>query len=145
MVPATNGSIPKAPAGGHSSHAGTLLDGAELVVPDDPPEFARPDAVDVAPVGALDRTPPVPVPVAVVADIEPVAGAVVVVTGEVAGFPEVALVAVEVAGFPEVVIVAVEPPGLVPRLTTPLRVTLPGVAATCAAAGNAAAIEKTTA
>jgi hypothetical protein len=39
------GCIPEAPGGGHSTHVGTLLDGAVVALPEDPPEAAREDDV----------------------------------------------------------------------------------------------------
>jgi hypothetical protein len=100
LVPVTNGSIPGAPDGGHSSHAGTLLEGAAVAVPDDPPEeddvdpllpealdpvpaapppdpepVAEPPDVDPLPPGALDPVPaappPDPEPVAEPPDVDP--------------------------------------------------------------------------
>ena len=129
----TNGSIPGAPDGGHSSHAGTLLEGAAVAVPDDPPEEdefdpLRPTELD--PMPAIP--PPDPEPAAKAPDADPVAGVRVAAAAEAAGFPFVVVVRVDV----------VVP---VPRPTTPLRVTVPGVAAVCAEAGRATAIENSTA
>ena len=127
----TNGSIPGAPDGGHSSHAGTLLEGAVVAALDDPPGE---DDVDPLPPDALDPVPaappPDPEPVAEAPDVDPVAGVLVAAAAEVAGFPFVVVFGIDV---------------VVPRLTTPLRVTLPGVAAVCAEAGRATAIESSTA
>ena len=131
MVPVTNGSIPGAPDGGHNSHAGTLLEGAAVAVPDDPPEEddvdpLLPDALDPAPAAP----PPDPEPIAEGPDVDAVAGVR-------------AAAAAEVAGFPFVVVFRFD--GVVPvRLTTPLRATVPGVAAVCAEAGRATAIENNT-
>jgi hypothetical protein len=122
LVPVTNGSIPEAPGGGHSSHAGTLLEGAAVALPDDPPEE---DEVDPLLRDELDPAPPVPPPV-----------------GEA---PDVAAAAAEVARVPFGVVVVAELAVPVPRLTTPLGVTLPGAAAVCAEAGRATAIESSTA
>ena len=131
MVPVTNGSIPGAPDGGHSSHAGTLLEGAVVAALDDPPGE---DDVDPLPPDALDPVPaappPDPEPVAEAPDVDPVAGVLVAAAAEVAGFPFVVVFGIDV---------------VVPRLTTPLRVTVPGVAAVCAEAGRATAIESSTA
>ena len=132
MVPVTNGSIPGAPDGGHSSHAGTLLEGAAVAVPDDPPEEddvdpLLPEALDPVPAAG----PPDPEPVAEPPDVDPVAG-VLVAAG------------VEVAEVPFVVVVRIDVVVPVPRLTTPLCVTVPGVAAVCAEAGRATAIAKGT-
>ena len=124
----TNGSIPGAPDGGHSSHAGTLLEGAAVAAPDDPPEEdddpLLPTALDPVP----EAPPPDPEPVAEAPDVDPVAAVPVAAAAEVAGFPLVVVFRIDV----------VVP---VPRLTTPLCVTLPGVAAVCAEAGRATAIE----
>jgi len=133
LVPVTNGSIPGAPDGGHSSHAGTLLEGAVVAALDDPPGE---DDVDPLPPDALDPVPaappPDPEPVAEAPDVDPVAGVLVAAAAEVAGFPFVVVFRFD----------AVVP---VPRLTTPLSVTLPGIAAVCAEAGRATAIENNTA
>jgi hypothetical protein len=109
-----------------------LLDGPVAAVADDAAEVEADDDLDpVGPIG-LDRVagvpPAAPELVAEVPDVDPVTGMPVVVTAEVAGFPYVVVVSVDVF-VP------------VPRLTTPLRVTLPGVAAVCASAGTATAIE----
>ncbi len=131
----TNGSIPGAPDGGHSSHAGTLLEGAVVAALDDPPGE---DDVDPLPPDALDPVPaappPDPEPVAEAPDVDPVAGVLVAAAAEVAGLPVVVVVRVDV-------VVRVEVVGPVPRPTTPLCVTLPGGAAVCAEAGRATAIE----
>ena len=126
-------SIPGAPDGGHNSHAGTLLEGAAVAVPDDPPEEddvdpLLPDALDPAPAAP----PPDPEPIAAGPDVDAVAGVRVAAAAEVAGFPFVVVFTFD----------AVVP---VPRLTTPLSVTLPGIAAVCAEAGRATAIENNTA
>ena len=128
----TNGSNPGAPAGGHSSQAGTLLAGAAVAVPDDPPEEddldpLLPDALDPAPAAP----PPDPEPIAEGPDVDAVAGVRVAAAAEVAGFPFVVVFRFD----------AVVP---VPRPTTPLCVTLPGIAAVCAEAGRATAIENNT-
>ena len=56
------GCIPEAPDGGHSTHAGALLNGAVVALPDDPPEAAREDdvVVDWLPVAPL--VPPLGAP-----------------------------------------------------------------------------------
>jgi hypothetical protein len=71
LVPARKGCIPAAPEGSHSTHAGTLLEGVVVALPEDPPEFARED--DVAPVlpGVLDRPPEAPPEVPLVAEAPP--------------------------------------------------------------------------
>ena len=126
------GCIPEAPDGGQSTHAGMPLDGAVTALPEDPPEAAREDAVVP---GVLDRPPEAP-PVDGAPPTDPVAEPPVVVLG-------VAWVAV--AGF---ALIVEEPDNAelpVPSVTMPLRVTPPGVAAVCANAGQAAAIETSTA
>ena len=42
-MPLRNGCIPEAPEGGHSTHAGTLTEGAAVAPPADPPEMAPDD------------------------------------------------------------------------------------------------------
>jgi len=135
LVPARKGCIPAAPEGSHSTHAATLLEGVVVALPEDPPELARED--DVAPVlpGVLDRPPEAP-PAAGAPPADPVAEPPVVVLG-------VAWVAV--AGFAEIVEGPDNAELPVPSVTMPLRVTPPGVAAVCANAGQAAAIETSTA
>lgn len=39
-VPVRNGCIPDAPDGEHSTQAGTLMEGAAVAFPEDPPEAA---------------------------------------------------------------------------------------------------------
>jgi hypothetical protein len=53
------GCIPEAPGGGHSTHAGTVLDGAVVALPEDPPEAAREDdvVVDWLPEAPLEAPP----------------------------------------------------------------------------------------
>jgi hypothetical protein len=75
-----NGCIPEAPEGGHNSQAGTLLEVAAAPVPDDPPDVAGDDDVDLAPAGALGR-----VAVAPPADAEPVVDPVAAVLVVAAG------------------------------------------------------------
>lgn len=53
-MPARKACIPEAPDGGHSTHAGVLLEGAVAALPGDPPEAAREDDV------VLDRLPEAP-------------------------------------------------------------------------------------
>ena len=133
MVPARKGCIPEAPDGWHSTHAGALLDGAVVALPEDPPAAARED--DVVP----DRLPDAP-PEAPLVDeappADPVAEPPVVVLG-------VAWVAV--AGVTEVVGETANAEVPAPSVTIPLLVTLPGVAAVWANAGKAAASETSTA
>lgn len=80
MVPARKGCIPDAPEGAHSTHAGTLLEGAVTALPEDPPEAPRED--DVVPMlpGVLDPLPAAP-PVEPVPPADPVAEPPVVVLG----------------------------------------------------------------
>ena len=59
MVPARKGCIPEAPDGEHSTHAGTLLEGAVTALPEDPLEAAADDVDPVLP-GVLDRPPEAP-------------------------------------------------------------------------------------
>ena len=128
----TNGPIPEAPDGEHSSHAGTLLEGAAVALPDDPPEVAE-DEFDRVPRGAPDRAPVVPPP-----DVEPVAEELE--ADPVAAAP-VAVVDVDraaVAGFAKLAAEVIAP---VLRVTTPPVVTPPGAAVVCARAGAATAIE----
>ena len=71
LVPDRKGCIPDAPEGGHSTHAGTLLEGAVAALPEDPPDAAReedvvpmlpgpPDWLPAAPpeIPLLDAAPP---------------------------------------------------------------------------------------
>jgi hypothetical protein len=134
LVPARKGCIPEAPDGWHSTHAGALLDGAVVALPEDPPEAAPEDDV------VLDRLPEPP-PEAPLVDeappVDPVAEPPVVVLG---------VARVAVVGVTEVVGDTADTEGpAVPSVTMPLLVTLPGVAAVCANAGTAAAIETRTA
>jgi hypothetical protein len=80
-----NGCIPEAPEGGHNSQAGTLLEVTAAPVPDDPPDVAGDNDVDLAPPGALDRAPMAPPadaePVVEVPVVDPVAAALVVAAG----------------------------------------------------------------
>ena len=80
-----NGCIPEAPSAGHNSQAGALLEVAAAPVPDDPPDVAVDDDVDLAPPGALDRVPMAPPadaePVVEVPVVDPVAAALVAVAG----------------------------------------------------------------
>jgi hypothetical protein len=125
-VPATNGCIPGAPDGGHSSQAGMLLDGAAVALPDDPPELACEDDLGPAPPDALDRAlagaPPDSEFVAAVLEVDPVA----VVDGA-------AVVALGLAP-----VVAVKAVVLLPSVTTPPFVTRYGTAVVCAKACVAA-------
>jgi hypothetical protein len=121
----TKGASPGAPEGGHSSHAGTLLDVVPVALPDDPPEFAEDEDGARELLGALDRVPAVPPPDAglgaAAPEVDPVAAAppvvaVVVDCAAVTGF----------AVLPGVVVGVVV---AVPRVTTPPDVTLDGFTA----------------
>lgn len=78
MVPARKGCIPEAPEGAHNTHAGTLLEGAVVALPEDPPEVERADEVDPVLPGVLDRLTPAP-PVELAPPVDPVAEPPVVV------------------------------------------------------------------
>ena len=137
MVPARKACIPEAPDGGHSTHAGTLLEGAVAALPEDPPEAARDDDVDPALLGVLDRLPKTPPEVPLVDEAAP--------ADPVAELPVVVLAAPGVAaGVTEVVADPADVEVPVPSVTMPLRVTPPGVAVVCAHAGKAAATETST-
>jgi hypothetical protein len=110
------------------------LEGAAVALPEDPPEPTWDDGADRALPDPLGRVPTAP-PVDAALPVGPAPEAPVVVVANV----DCAAAAVLVPG---AIVEAVVP---VPRLTTPLRVTLPGVAAVCAEAGNAAAIDNSTA
>ena len=77
-VPARKGCIPEAPDGGHSTHAGALLDGAVVALPEDPPEAAREDDVVL---DGLPEAPPEAPLVDGVPPANPVAEPPVVVLG----------------------------------------------------------------
>jgi hypothetical protein len=79
LVPARKGCIPEDPDGGHSTHAGALLEGAAVALPEDPPEAAR-DEVVPALRRLLDWLPVVP-PVEPPLPADPVAEPPVVVLG----------------------------------------------------------------
>lgn len=131
----TKGCIPEAPAGGHKSHAGTLLEGATAPVPEDPGEAAVEEEVDRVVPGALWEVPPLPPverePVDAALDVVPVAAALVVEFAEVDGIAGVVVTTGEVA--------------VVPRLTTPPLTALPGVAVVCAKADDIVAIQNSAA
>jgi hypothetical protein len=80
-----NGCIPEAPSAGHNSQAGALLEVPAAPVPDDPPDVAGDDDVDLAPPGALERVavaPPADAePVVEVPVVDPVAAVLVVAAG----------------------------------------------------------------
>jgi hypothetical protein len=118
-VPVRNGSFPEAPACGHNTHVGTLLDAVPVALPDDPPELAEETALEVR---LLDAAPVDAVPAVEPAVVVPVA----------AGDVDCAAVAVVVFA----PVVAVEPGVLLPSVTTPLFVTLYGFAVVCAMAAK---------
>ena len=145
MVPARKGCIPEAPDGEHSTHAGTLLEGAVTALPEEPPEEALDVDVDPVLLGAPDRLPEPPpeVPPEVPPELPLVDGAP---PAEPADDPPVVVLAVAAAaGVMDVVGDTADPEVPVPSVTMPLLVTLPGVAAVCANAGTAAAMETSTA
>jgi hypothetical protein len=142
-VPVTKGCIPNAPTGGHKTHPGAPLEGAVVALPEDPPEPARDDDVErvVLPT-PLDRVPPPVPPTDAAPPVVPVPEAPVPAAPVVAGAKVELVVA---AGLAEGAVITVEVTAPVPRLTTPLRVTLPGEAAVCAKAGRATAIDNSAA
>jgi hypothetical protein len=79
----TNGARPLAPAGGHSSQVGTLLDRAVVPVADEVPDPEPPD--DVLPPVPAAFDPPLPPEVDPVAELPDVVTVVVVVAGPVCG------------------------------------------------------------
>jgi hypothetical protein len=70
LVPARKGCIPEAPDGWHNTHAGALLDGAVVALPEDPPETAREDDVVL---DGVPEAPPEPPPVDGAPPADPVA------------------------------------------------------------------------
>jgi hypothetical protein len=137
LVPARKGCIPEAPDGEHSTHAGTLLEGAVTALPEEPPEEALDVDVDPVLLGAPDRLPEPPPEVP--PDVPLVDGAPPAEPAD--DPPVVAFAAAAAAGVTEVVEDPADSEFPVPSVTMPLLVTLPGVAAVCANAGKAAAIE----
>ena len=135
-MPVRNGSFPKAPAGGHRSHVGALLDAVPVALPDEPPALVAPELAEVTAldeVRLLDAAPVDAVPVLEPAVVVPVAAAEVdcAVAAEVVFAPLVA---------------AVETGALLPSVTTPLFVTRYGFAVVvCAVAGAIAAKKNSTA
>ena len=113
-----NGSFPEAPAGGHNSHVGTLLDAVPVAPPGDPAE-----PVEEAVLEALDEVLAVPPPpgadpdpVAALPEVDPVA--VVPVALEEVDWGGVAAIAFAPMA------AGVEAVGLLPSVTTPWLVTL---------------------
>ena len=135
-MPVRNGSFPEAPAGGHNTHVGTLLDAVPVALPDeppelvalpaDPPELAEETALEVRLLGAA--------PVDAVPAVEP--AVVVPVAAE-----DVDCAVVAVVVFAPVVVELVV---LLPSVTTPLLVRLYGFAVVCAMAGALAARKNST-
>ena len=125
-VPVKNGCSPDAPEGGHSAHAGALLDGAVAAVAEDPRETAAEDGVAPALPSVLEFPPEEATPPA-----DPLPEPPVVVVPAVDG--------VDAAGFARIGEDAAALP--VPSATTPLLVTPPGVAVVCATAGKATVIK----
>jgi hypothetical protein len=81
----TKGSVPEAPDGRHSSHAGTLLEAVPVALADDPPEPADGEEVvrlarDVFDVVAVVAPPPAELGVPVL-EVDPVVVVPVVVDG----------------------------------------------------------------
>ena len=55
-MPVRNGSFPEAPAGGHRSHVGALLDAVPVALPDEPPELVEEGAREaLADIGSVSR------------------------------------------------------------------------------------------
>jgi hypothetical protein len=79
LVPERKAWIPEAPDGGHSTHAGALLEGPVVALPEDPPEAARDEVAPVL-LRLLDWPPAVP-PVEPPLPADPVAEPPVVVLG----------------------------------------------------------------
>jgi hypothetical protein len=139
LVPVRNGSFPEAPAGGHRSHVGALLDAVPVALPDEPPELvALPaDPPELAEETALDEVRPLD---AAPVDAVPVPAIVVPVAPEDVD----CAVAAEVVFAP--LVAAVETVALLPSVTTPLFVTRYGFAVVvCAVAGAIAAKKNSTA
>ena len=124
-MPVTNGAIPDAPDGGHITQAGTLVEGAEAALPDGPPGLVEEGALAalgdalVGPTAGADVVAP-----------EPAAGRIVVVPAA-AGDPAGAVVAGATLA---PLVVTVGAVALLPSVTTPVFVTLFGVAVVCARA-----------
>jgi hypothetical protein len=131
--------MPDAPDGEHSTQAGTLIEGTVVALPEDPAAAAGAGEVEGAVLIVLGSAVEAPA-VDVVVPVD---------TAPVDAEPEGPVVAAGAAGAAAAgLAVAVEAVGLgVPmaRLTTPLTVTVPGVVAVCAAAGNATPSDNSTA
>ena len=149
--------MPDAPEGGHRTHAGTLLDGADVALAEDPPELVRDDEFDRVPIPLEVPLDPVPlVPLDPVLVIPP--DLVVAAPPTVCALVAVELPDVDPLGVVTVVAPAVDCPGMagfgdvtvplgaaLPSETTPLLVMPPGVVTVCAKAGAATASERNTA
>lgn len=129
-MPLKNGALPEAPADGHSTQGGTLVEGAVVALPDDPLELAARAAVrdEVLTAAAPDADPAAEVfeggpevllPVAAA----PVGCGIVAIVPVVAVVLVFALVAAAAVGFAPVVIAAAAV-ALLPSPTTPLFVTV---------------------
>ena len=134
-MPVRNGSFPEAPAGGHNTHAGTLLDAVPVALPDDPPELVAPpdDLPELAEETALEvrlldaaRVEAVPV-------VEPAVVIRVAAEDVDCAVPAVVVFAP---------VVAVEAVALLPSVTTPLLVTPYGFAVVVCAMAPAMAAKK---
>jgi hypothetical protein len=140
------GCIPDAPEGGQRIHAGTLLDGAVVAVAEDPPELARDDELETAPI-TVERVPVAPLDP--VLAIPPTVDAVFV--DELPNVAPLAVVvpvvapAVDCTGIAGLGDVVVALGAALPRVTTPLLVMLPGVVTVCAEARAAIASENSNA
>jgi len=148
-VPVRNGSFPEAPAGGHNTHVGTLLDAVPVALPDDPPELVAPPddppelaeetalevrLLDAAPVDAVPAVEPaVVVPVDAVPAVEPAVVVPVAAEDVDCAVPAVVVFAP---------VVAVEAVALLPSVTTPLLVTPYGFAVVVCAMAPAMAAKK---
>ena len=144
-MPVKKGCIPDAPDGEQRTQAGTLPAGARTAAPEAAPDVAVDDEADRA-APAADGV--VTVDVVVWVEIIPVAAppvdtmvpeAPVVGAGDAGVVDCVGAAGLTVAGETKA------PDVPVPRVTTPFGVTLPGVTAVCAAAGNATASENSSA
>jgi hypothetical protein len=135
--------MPEAPDGGHSSDAGPWPELVAAALPDDPPKFARGDALAALPPSAPGAVPAVPVPAAAFAVAAPGCDPIAALAAAALGFDPTAATPVvaagvawaETAGVAAAAVLAAAP---APRVTAPPAVTLPG-AAVCAEAGTATA------
>jgi len=132
-VPVRNGSFPEAPAGGHRSHVGALLDAVPVALPDEPPELVEEGAREAL-ADVLVDPPPGADPVAALPAAEPT---VVVPVAAEDGAVVAVLVFVPV-------VAAVETVALLPSVTMPLFVTPYGFAVVCAMAEIMAAKKNST-